>query len=372
MTRSAITRSALACIVTACLTGTTLAIAGVESSVSAAADTQTSAGALKKTGEWVYVPIPVSNPTFGNGLQLGALYLHQPTDGNPAATSGAGAMVTDNGSRVVGLFHDQSFQGDKYRLTGFIGTGRVAFKYYGSGASFVQQPIGYDFVGTVFRVTGLMRVADNSSWFVGLNLEEASVRFEFDAPDLPQVAPDDRAKLRIGALGPELLYDSRDDKTYPNRGQYFALRWFNYRSAWGSQIDYDKVDADYSSYWTLTPSLVGAARARYQAASSSTPFFDTPSLGLRGFASDRYRDDRVVSVHGELRYAVLPRWGVLAFAEGGRAAATAGALRTARTITSYGVGARWQASEDRRLYLGVVAAFTTETNAVFIAVGENF
>jgi hypothetical protein len=34
-------------------------------------------------GSRVFVPIPVANPTFGNGLQLGALYLHAPGDDAP-------------------------------------------------------------------------------------------------------------------------------------------------------------------------------------------------------------------------------------------------------------------------------------------------
>ena len=29
-----------------------------------------------RQGNWIVVPIPVANPTIGNGLQLAALYLH--------------------------------------------------------------------------------------------------------------------------------------------------------------------------------------------------------------------------------------------------------------------------------------------------------
>ena len=29
-----------------------------------------------RQGNWIIVPIPVANPTIGNGLQLAALYLH--------------------------------------------------------------------------------------------------------------------------------------------------------------------------------------------------------------------------------------------------------------------------------------------------------
>src|SRR5918993_1708032 len=61
-------------------------------------------------GSWVLVPVPVANPTLGNGLQLGALYLHAPSGDGPPATSGLGAMATDNGTRLVAAFHDQTLR----------------------------------------------------------------------------------------------------------------------------------------------------------------------------------------------------------------------------------------------------------------------
>ena len=60
-------------------------------------------------GNWVVVPIPVANPTIGNGLQLAALYLHPKKPGEenaPGATSGLVAIGTDKGTRVFGGFHD--------------------------------------------------------------------------------------------------------------------------------------------------------------------------------------------------------------------------------------------------------------------------
>ena len=60
-------------------------------------------------GTWLPVPIPVSNPTIGSGLQAALLYLHPQTSkdpGVPSATSGVIGMYTNTNSELVGGFHD--------------------------------------------------------------------------------------------------------------------------------------------------------------------------------------------------------------------------------------------------------------------------
>ena len=71
------------------------------------------------------VPIPVSNPTVGTGLNLAVLYLHAKVEGDesPAATSGAAAMATDGGARLVGGFHDSGLYDDHFRISAFAGVG---------------------------------------------------------------------------------------------------------------------------------------------------------------------------------------------------------------------------------------------------------
>ena len=95
-------------------------------------------------------------------------------------------------------------------------------------------------------------------------------------------------------------------------------------------------------------------------------------MDLPGVSSDRYRDYRVISTSAELRYVLAPRWGLLAFVDAGRAAATTSELGGAKTIVSYGGAVRWQPSAARRLYLGLNVAFSTDANAVYIQVGETF
>jgi outer membrane protein assembly factor BamA len=343
--------------------------------VAPAADTESAAPAYgTKSGSWVFVPIPVANPTFGNGLQLGALYLHPPSDNGPPATSGVGLMATDNGTKLGAIFHDQSFDDDRFRLTAVLGGGQLDAKFFGIGTDspFASRPIDYGFRGEVLALRGLFRVSRDADWFIGLNVQQMAASIQFNASDIAPQLPDVSAKFRIGGLGPEVLYDSRDDTTYPTRGEDVTLRWFDYQGSWGNQPTFNKGDVDLRLYRSITSQIVGAVRARYQAASDGTPFFELPSLDLRGVSNDRYRDARVIMGSAEVRYEFLPRWGLLAFVDAGRAAATVSELGSARTIASYGAAVRWQASAARKLYLGLNVAFSSGTSAVFIQVGERF
>jgi len=327
-----------------------------------------------KQGSWVFVPIPVANPTFGNGAQLGALYLYPPSGPGPAATSGVGVMATDNGTRLAAAFHDQSLQNDRFRLSGVLAGGRLQAQYFGVGTNsvFADHPVKYGFEGEALALLGLMRVAEDADWFVGLSIQQAAATLQFDTPDLAAPLPDIQGKIRIFGGGPQAQYDSRDNTTYPTRGEDMIFRWFGYHGSWGLEPTFQKAEADLRAYRTIAHDLVFAARARLQGASDDTPFFALPSMDVRGVSSDRYRDNRVISASAELRYVLAPRWGLLAFVDAGRAAATLDELGSAKTIVSYGGAVRWQPSAARRLYLGLNVAFSTDASAVYIQVGETF
>jgi len=113
-------------------------------------------------------------------------------------------------------------------------------------------------------------------------------------------------------------------------------------------------------------------RVHYQAASQETPFLFLPTLDMRGFSRDRYRDARTVSFSSEWRQKFHPRWGFVAYAEAGRFAPTMRELMDARTIVTLGTGLRWQVTADRDMNIGLDAAVSTDDRAIFIQIGERF
>ena len=98
--------------------------------------------AKKPQGSWVAVPIPVSNPTIGTGLQATLLYLHPKISSAPNvpnATSGVMGMYTDTESWFVGGFHDGNWSDDRYRFSVFGGTNEFDLDYFGTGEDIPRQ-----------------------------------------------------------------------------------------------------------------------------------------------------------------------------------------------------------------------------------------
>lgn len=329
-----------------------------------------------KRGSWLVVPVPVANPTVGNGLQLAILYLHPKTEDDadsPQTTSGIGAMATDTHSRLVGAFHDASYLDDRFRLSAFGGRGRFNLTYYGIGdAAVPARSVSYAFDGTAGQIRVDARVPATAHWFVGLTylLLESKVAFKTaePAPGLPDLA----GITRSAALGAQVTYDSRDSNYFPTKGRYARLRWMDYGVRWGGDREYSKGDLFFNHYLPLGTQWIAAFRGRLQSASGSTPFWDLPTLDMRGFSRDRYRDNYTASLTAEGRWKFSPRWGLVAFAEAGRFAPTMDTLSDGRTIGSVGGGLRWQVTADRDMNIGLDFAISSDDRAVFIQIGERF
>lgn len=130
--------------------------------------------AVSRKGNIVPVPIPVSNPTLGTGLQAALLYMH-PEDETapeaPNATSGLAGMYTNTESWFAGAFHDGSLLNDKIQLSGVIGYGRLNLKFYGIGDMPIlkDHPLKYGLESFVISPKVLFRLFDGKKWFAGIN-----------------------------------------------------------------------------------------------------------------------------------------------------------------------------------------------------------
>ena len=328
-------------------------------------------------GSWVVVPIPVANPTIGNGLQAAVLYLHPKAAddvGSPGATSGAVAMATDTGARLLGVFHDGSFAADRYRVSAFAGAATFNLKFYGIGenAILADHPLTYRMSGAIAQVRGEARLPATQHWFAGVTYQFLQSTLTFQTSQLAPGLADLPVDFKSVGVGPHVTFDSRDSNYYPQQGQYFRARWLDYGSRWGGDFDFDKVDVFYNQYLPMGTLSVLALRGRLQSASQSTPFFALPTLDMRGFSQDRYRDNHTLSLSAEFRHKLAPRWGVVGYAEAGRFAPSLHALADGRTIKTVGAGVRWQVTSGRDMNLGLDFAASSDDRAVFIQIGERF
>jgi len=344
-------------------------------------DTQEAKTVMRKNkGTWLPVPIPVSNPTIGTGLQAALLYLH-PRDSEdstiPAATSGIIGMYTNTESWFAGGFHDTNWKEDLYRFRVITGTGEFNLDYFGSseGSFFKNNPVPYKIKGDVFITQLLRQIPGTKDLYLGLRYTYIKSTIEFDLakifPGYPNLPVLD-ANLTNSGLGIMFTFDSRDNSYYPTSGSIAEIVWMRDQEELGSDFDFDKVTSYYNYYIQITDKDTLALRLDLDAADGDTPFYLLPTLKMRGFANGVYRDNTSMSGHIEWRRKFLPRWGFIAFYEAGSVADSVKELIEANDVTSYGGGLRWQVTEDKKLHLGVDVGFSGSDKAVYVQVGEKY
>ena len=323
-------------------------------------------------GTWLTVPIPVSNPTVGSGLQAAILYLHPKESENPEvpnSTSGIGGMYTDSESWYVGGFHDGSWKEGKMRYRAAIVTADLKLDYYAPGLK-DDASIPYTLSSDVAFGQILGRIPNTKNWYMGLRYAYSSsdLTFGTGAVAIPPIT----GTLVTSSLGLMTNYDSRNNNYYPTSGQYFEAVVSRDDESWGSDFSFDKLTSFYNYYVPLNNKSTLALQARFAIASGDTPFYLLPYLQMRGFPAGKYKDDVAMTGHFEWRYKFHPRWGFVTFYEFGSAENSFDDLFKTDTITSYGGGIRWQVSEDKKLNLGVDVAVSNDDYTLYVQIGERY
>jgi len=355
------------------------AIAGIEEKVIDRVNDVNDVSSLeiKPKGTWLPVPIPVSNPTIGTGLQAAILYLHPEKSANsatPNSTSGIVGMYTNTDSWMAGGFHDGNWKDDLYRFRVLAGTGEFNLDFFGIGDDplLADNPLKYNLASDILYTQFLRRLPGSEDWYLGIRyiFTDANVTFKLDSldPRLPQISED----MKTSSLGLMSAYDSRDNNYYPTEGTNFEFIWLRDDNKWGSDFEFDKIITRYNTYLPLTSNDVLAFRADFASADEGTPFYLLPTLKMRGFPMGRYKDKNSLSGHAEWRHKFKPRWGFILFYEIGSIATSASDLFRNEIITSIGGGIRWQVTKDKKLNLGIDAGYSGGDKAIYVQVGEKF
>lgn len=328
-------------------------------------------------GNLVVVPIPMSNPTLGSGLQLAALYLHPVSDDHvgPNPTSGVGGMYTSSDSWVAGVFHQNYLFDDRLRIMAAAGAGSLNLEYYGFGGQglFAENPLDYSLDMSLGMVRTQFRLPGTDHWFAGPAVVYSRGDVEMDLSQLLPLLPGLERDIAMGAGGVVLTYDSRDSNYYPRKGVMFTASWYDYGDTFASDFDYGKTNINYSYYISATDKMVLAANAAWEHTSGGAPFFARSAMQVRGYNHGRYMDDVALTTRLEGRYKFRPRWALKAFYDTGWISDGREQILDGENAWSVGTGIHWQTTAEKPLHLGVDVAFTDEGDSVFfIQLGERF
>jgi hypothetical protein len=321
----------------------------------------------------VAVPVPIVDPTLGNGLAPAALVTF-PADqdaSTPRSTLGLVAAYTDKESWMVGggvqLYLDQ----DRWRTGLNAGYGVINLDYYGTSSDsiFFDNPVGFEIEGSVINATLQRRVAEN--FYLGALVRRVDAQVTLDGPI--NATPALTLDLDLAGLGLMGTFDSRDSTWFPTTGGLANATLIHYASTFGFDRDFNILELDYTRYWPLADDIVLAAQARGAWAGDGAPFFMLPYLNFRGFPAGKYLNEFAIQGQAEVRWMLWRDLGAVAFAGTGRVAKGFGELGDGSQGYGLGAGLRYRVSDADRMNIGLDVAYGSDDEvAVYFRIGEAF
>ncbi len=327
---------------------------------------------IVQKGDFVAVPIPMSSPTFGTGLIVGAAYFYGQTaeqkEAQPASFTGAAAAYTANDSYAVGIGQQNYWDADKWRFTGIAGFVDFKFELRDPATGGIGG-LDWDINGGIFQATLSRKIS--GQWYGGLLARYLDITQDLVVPSSPS---DFGVDSRIESVGAGLVaeYDSRDVPTNAYSGRRFEAKAIFSRADGTETSNYQGYYLRIRSYHQLKAPVVIAWDINGCTKNGAFPLWDTCRINLRGFALTDYLGKQSISGQIEARYRASERWGFVAFAGAGHISDSFSVQGDNERVPSYGVGVRFMVLKSKRLNFRVDYARSDDNDAWYLAVGEAF
>ena len=279
----------------------------------------------QKKGEFAVAPIPLVNPSIGNGGGLTVVYARKlggAEDTSPPSALGFGGFGTGSGSWAMAGGGKLFLKNDKFRITVAGGAGRFNYNYFGIGTAGgdagISIPLSQKSTG--FLLEPKLRVW--RKWYVGPRYHMISSvvtlnSSTLDPAKLPVPLPDGDLNLKTAALGGRVMRDTADSTFYPRRGSIFDLLGDLFGPGVGGQRTYQNLTIGFNYYRSVGTKNVFAIRGSVCMVTSEAPFYDLCLLGmskdLRGYQIGQFRDNRMLVGQAEYRRELFWRVGAVGF-----------------------------------------------------------
>lgn len=353
--------------------------AGVDTRPAIAPDIREDDSELKfQRGNFVVVPIPISNPTLGTGLVAGGAYFYGQTAEQraeqPASLTAVAGLYTDNDSRALVLGHQNYWSKNRWRFTGAIGAADLRLSLP------VPDELGFDET-TDWKIDGAFLFGKlarkiGGSWYGGLQIRAIDAEQSFALAEEEEEGRsadfDVDASIQSAGLGALVEYDSRDMPINSYSGRYFIFDVLFNGEAFGSDSTYQNYSSAFRSYRVVRENLVLAFDLQACARSGRAALWDACTIRLRGFSATDYLGKQSASTQLEARWQATPRWGAVAFAGVGWVGNALIEDDERDPIPSYGLGIRFMVLPAKRVNLRVDFARSDDSDAIHVSVGEAF
>jgi len=352
----------------------------------AAESTEEEKSAQINKGNFLVLPIFITEPAIGEGLGLGLVYFHKKKDPNtpqistassisqtnrqqnpPPTATGVFGAYTNNDTKAFGIGHAGTYFQDKVRTVGVLATADINSKVF-----FLDIPFGFSLEGEL-AYANFKRRMGTSNFFLGMSLTYMDALIDFglglggNDPASFGLLDFDFQNVGIGASA---IYDSRDDTMMPGDGMLVDFTVSTFDEALGGDFNY--VNFDFKALWfqELHEKFVLGLRFDVATVDGRPPFFAVPYVSIRGIPALRYQGKTAGVAEVEGRFNISPRWAAVAFAGAGFTDVKEPNQETADTIKAYGGGIRFQALKSQNVWLGLDIAKGPEEYYWYIQMGH--
>ncbi len=323
-------------------------------------------------GNFVVVPIPISNPTLDTGLVAGAANFYGQTEEQrktqPASVTAVAAMYTSNDSRAAAVVQQNYWRNDRWRFTGVLGAADLRLSLIAPDEESGSGSVDWRINGAFFLSRLSRRITGD--WYGGafVRVINAGQGLEFGGESTGFNTDD----VRSVGIGLTAEFDSRDLPINTYSGRQFKIDALFNDEAIGSNETYQSYEVSFKSFHEVFGSAVLAWELRGCQREGTVPLWDSCIIKLRGFSATDYLGKVSYSGQAELRWRLSKRWGIVAFGGAGEVAQSFSGFRDRESIPSYGAGVRFSVLPAKRVNMRLDYAKSRDSDAIHFSVGEAF
>lgn len=177
-------------------------------------------------------------------------------------------------------------------------------------------------------------------------------------------------------IGGVVTYDTRDNVVNAYSGMLFEVSSYVFDERLGGNFNFSTVNLTFNKYWELKENHILALNAVSVLNFGRIPFLDMAKVGnddiLRGYASNRFRDNHFAGLQLEYRFPVWRRFGMVVFTGVGDVFRTANDIKMSSLKYSFGSGIRYAINTKERLNVRLDYGIGRSSDAFYIMLTEAF
>lgn len=331
-----------------------------------------------------FMPVPVFGYAQETGFEfgLGALYSFYI---DKSDTTNRSSNFLGNGSYATKKTYNLSIKGDawtkanKHHFMADIKFRKMPFNFYGIGNNTLESNAD-ELIQKQLRIQFDAEQAFIKNAYTGVSLGFENYNYTDKVGGGVYSALPYQTGGSVLLVGISQSYDTRNSNNYPTKGFFGRI---SYQYLTNSKVaNSSLIKVNVRNFWPLLPKVTLAVQGLYHTIQGKkVPFYLLPQLGndeiMRGYYAGRYRDQNLLAAQAELRYRFMNRFGLVAFAGGGKVFAK-GNFSLHNLKPNYGFGGRYFFDTAKglsvRLDYGIGEKKTNEKrqSGMYISLAEAF